>query len=76
MFMTNLSESPSEIASFPSGYLYKHRLSFSKENDSTKLLPSFQSSSCFLSNSFLVNEMDLPSSATHILLDQGYAFSN
>ena len=71
--MTNFSESPTEII-FPFGYLY--RLSFSKENDATKLFPSFQSSSCSLNNSFLVNMMDLPSSATHLLLDQGYAFSD
>ena len=71
--MTDFSESPTEII-FPLGYLY--RLSFSKENDAAKLFPSFQSSSSSLNNSFLVNMIDLPSSATHILLDQGHAFSN
>lgn len=72
--MTDFSESPTEIISFPLGYLY--RLSFSKENDAAKLFPSFQSSSSSLNNSFLVNMIDLPSSATHILFDQGHAFSN
>lgn len=75
MFLTNLSESPSKIVSFLLDICINNILSFPKGNDATRLLPSLQSSSHFLSNSFLVDMINLLSSATHILLDQGYAFS-